>query len=359
MNQVLIGIDGGATKVAGALVIRDEKGNYKLDSEVIQVKYHDCPSYSAKFQPIKIDIQIKEAATGLLNLNIKEERQGIAYAEACEQVIIELFNEQKSDNTLIGLGMPGMKSPDKKGIEIMNNGPRIPRFLDVLNRRLEMAEITGTTIRSLGEDNDHCGLGELYSEKGSFKKVKNGLYIGGGTGIADAIILEGKHIPFSTIRDWMPRTWQINDEAGLSYEYLTSHSGIMKQYAEITGKSVHDLKTQHIYPDKILQENDRIAKRFIISLTGLILKRIHLLYKHKTLVFEKVICALRLGTLLQKNSELFNQIQINIWKEISESETLDGDAKRKYLENELLIISHLIHAPIIGAGVNACHAAQN
>lgn len=353
MKQTFLGIDGGATKVAGAVVTKNDNDTFDIASEIVEVNYHDCPSYTTDFSPVNIELQLQESENNSIKLSIEEERQGIAYAEACEKVIMTLLGDYRTSQICIGLGMPGTKTADKRGVQIMNNGPRNPRLLDVLERRLNMAEIEGISINSLSEDNDLCGLGELTSENGEFRKTKNALYIGGGTGIADAIVINGEHVPFLDIKDWMPRTWQMKDYNGLSYELLTSQLGIMNQYASITRKTIHELKKEKIFPSMILNKNAEIRDRFINGLSELILKRIHLLYKNKELVFDKVICALRLGTLLNENEAMFQRVKEKITQNINNSNILDKGSKNWYLENDFITISYLKHAPIIGGGVKA------
>ena len=358
MDQILIGIDGGATKVAGGIITRNEDDAFVLANDVFKVKYRACPSYSPDFHPIQIAIQLQELSSNDLNLSIEEERQGIAYAEACESVIIELLNNCVAEKVKIGIGMPGFKTNDKRGITVMNNGPRIPRLLDVLERRLDMAGADHVPLYQLGNDNDHCGLGERYAKEGMLKNTTHALYIGGGTGIADAIVLDGQLAPFDDISDWMPRTWQLQNDNNVSYEDLISHLGIMKQYAAMTAKSIRELKIERIYPDSILKNNEELASSFISGLAGLILERIQLLYKHKNVVFDKVVFAIRLGSLFQENKELYNQVKSTVLNSIADSDVLDKNAKQIYLDHEFMSISLLEHAPIIGAGVAAFYAPK-
>ena len=353
MKHTYIGIDGGATKVAGAVVLKNENGTFEIENEIVEINYHDCPSYSNEFSPVNIDIQLDESNSGSFNFSIEEERQGIAYAEACEEVIISVLKDRPSKHIYIGLGMPGTKTEDKRGIKVMNNGPRIPRLLDVLERRLVMADHEGISVNTLSEDNDLCGMGELYSENGEFRGTQNALYIGGGTGIADVMLINGEHVPFLSIKDWMPRTWQMLDYNGLSYELLTSHLGIMNQYSSISGKPIHELKQEKIFPQMILDKNREIRDRFITGLSELIIKRIHLFYENKGLVFDKIICALRLGSLLNENADLFQSVNELITQKVEDSEILNNNSKERYQENKFLRISHLKHAPIIGGGVQA------
>ena len=251
MNYNLIGIDGGATKVSGAIIKQINQNSFDLASDVTTVLIKDCPFYSTDFKPVEIDaLQV--------SLSNEEERQGIAYVEACEKVVTDLIEQNQIENPNIGIGMPGLKTDNLRGIQFMNNGPRIPSILDVLEHRLAMAEIKHQPIVRLGNDSDYCGLGEFYSPNGSLRAVTNAYYIGGGTGIADVIVLDGKPVPFDEVQVWMKKTWDLKNENGISLETLISQQGIINQYAEQTGKSVIELENDGIFPAKILKENKEI-----------------------------------------------------------------------------------------------------
>ena len=351
MNYNLIGIDGGATKVSGAIIKQINQNSFDLASDVTTVLIKDSPFYSTDFKPVEIDaLQV--------SLSNEEERQGIAYVEACEKVVTDLIEQNQFENPNIGIGMPGLKTDNLRGIQFMNNGPRIPSILDVLEHRLAMAEIKHQPIVRLGNDSDYCGLGEFYSPNGSLRAVTNAYYIGGGTGIADAIVLDGKPVPFDEVQVWMKKTWDLKNENGISLETLISQQGIINQYAEQTGKSVIELENDGIFPAKILKENKEIEIQFVETIAYLFKDRIHSLFVEKNQIFDRIVIGLRLGKLLNNNSELLDSIIKLLLNQISKSVILDPTAQDHYLQKNFIVISELNHAPIIGAGVDAYYATQ-
>ncbi len=351
MNEELIGIDGGATNVSGAVIKRIDENTFDLMGEVVTVFIKDCPSFYDDFQPQKAD---------MLNtpISIREERQGIAYGEACEKIIAKIIAQHNLHNPTIGIGMPGIKTADQRGIKYMNNGPRIPRFLDILELRLAMANIQHRPILKLSNDSDNCGRGEFYTRQGSLRIAVNGLYIGGGTGIADALVLHGHPVPFNDVRSWMKKTWELKNEDGISYEALISQRGVMKRYATQIGTPVLDLENKGIFPEKILAENEQIKDQFITAIVSLIGIRIETLFTIKNMYFDTISLGLHLGEFLQNDQSLFKQIQLCLNKVINTSAQLTAEARTHYQQPGYLVTSELKQAPIIGAGVEAYYAAR-
>lgn len=349
-----IGIDGGATKISAGIVRKVDSLTYTLDSEPVAVEIKKCPSFSQEFQPVSIERQLDEYDSGSHQLSIEEERQGIAYAEACELVLSKISELKPIDDLSIGLGMPGMKTGDNQGISVMNNGPRMPRFLDVLNRRLSMAEFPARKIKMLGNDNNYCGLGEVFSENGLLRNIKNGLYIGGGTGIADALVLDGKLVPFESVKNQFKRTWEISNQDSVSIESLISQSGLMNLKAKTTGQSVSELEKNKIFPDSFLGIDEEITSTFLSNLAWLIHHRICTFAGNfKQSMFDRIVLGQRLGIMLNKKPDLLKTVIKNVKAAISDSSNLNQDVKNHYLNSDFIKTSNLIHAPIIGAAVDA------
>lgn len=349
-----IGIDGGATKVSAGLVSKNENNFFTLDSKPVSVTIRACPSFSSQFYPVSMDTQLDEQSTNSLNLSIEEERQGIAYAEACESALSKINAVTPLKDVPIGIGMPGIKTENKSGISVMNNGPRMPRFLDVLNRRLSMAEFPIRQITILGDDNYYCGLGEIFSEKGSLKNATNALYIGGGTGVADAIVLDEKLVNFETVQDRLKKTWEIMQPNGQSLESLISQKGLMEIKANTLNMSVDQLIEKGLFPEVFLQDDLELAESFASNLSWLIHFRLATfgeMFSQK--VFDKIVLGQRLGHMLNSNDSLWTVVQEKTRNRITDSSKLNPKIKDHYLNSDFLILSLLTEAPIIGAAAAA------
>ena len=102
-DVILLGIDGGATKISGWIVDKQKKG-FSLTDINIQKKYSEYSSYNGKFKPVDIKVQLTEMNTGI-NLTGDEKKQGLAYMNAASDVIINLAKYNPGVKLLIGIGM--------------------------------------------------------------------------------------------------------------------------------------------------------------------------------------------------------------------------------------------------------------
>ena len=53
----VIGIDGGASKVAGAVVTKIDSKTFKIKGEIIEERYNNQKGYNYNFQPTDIQMQ--------------------------------------------------------------------------------------------------------------------------------------------------------------------------------------------------------------------------------------------------------------------------------------------------------------
>ena len=179
VNRQLLGIDCGGTKVLAQSASFDSETGLVSPGEFhLEVNYSDSPNWNPNFIPIHLDLQRQEFSERNIFLTEPEMDQGDVIVETIQNVIF------KSESDSIGLCFPGIKND--RGVVIMANGPRIP---DLLERIPE--------IDSLYNDSDCCVVGEWKSTIGKIQNAKYSVYIGGGTGIADGIILNGELIDFN------------------------------------------------------------------------------------------------------------------------------------------------------------------
>jgi len=384
---LLLGIDGGATKVSGKNVIINEKtesflpGKYSADCS-----YSEIEGYISDFKPAEIPVQLAERDNNAIKPTDKEKQQESVYIKACVKVIESLVKQSGINQLIIGLGMPGLKTSDKRGIAVLANGPRMVNYADILEENLTKTGIQLIApIAHLGSDADYCGIGENYSEDGKFKDVENAYYLGGGTGVADALKINGKLIPFDNTKDWLAKTWEMKSADGRSLERFTSAGGLQAIYAEIAGKEVSELNEKGIYPLQIAElsfKGDASAKKMIQlaveNLSLLLFERITTLFAgsrnffefvnpnrpklspdHPFLssVFDRIVIGQRLGELFESEfgeKELKKPIITQLDKLIENSTLLDKKAKSHYRNsNKIIVSSKLREAPIIGAGIDA------
>ena len=168
--------------------------------------------------------------------------------------------------------MPGLKTADGRGIAVINNGPRIPDFLAELEEQLSVRGLTlAAPIAALGSDADYCGLGEEYAADGLFRDVQNAYYVGCGTGIADALKLRGRLVPFDMTQSWLGKAWQIPSALGPTFEQLVSIKSLNAVYAGLCGRD-------DTFPEVAAARGDSLATTWLdmaaLALAELIFERL-------------------------------------------------------------------------------------
>ena len=393
LPYVLIGLDGGATKVSGWTLQVDDENRFSLGKRHARQQYCDYPHYQKNFQPVDLNTQLMEMASGNFHLTPAEKSQGQAYVEATAQVIAELAQGQSA---LVGIGMPGLKTQDKRGIAAMANGPRLPTFAQQVESLLQQREVELITpLHKLGSDADYCGVGEEYASHGLFRGVSSAYYLGGGTGAADALKIQGRLLPFDEVKTWIAKTWELKNDQGISLERYASANGIQTLYGEFTNTSVEKLTAKRVFPEQILtravagekaaQATFREASHYLAIL---LYERLLTLYagwkgifdfvnpqrpalkaEHPFLgtLLDRIVIGQRLGDLMaqaQATSILWKPLIEELEELIQKSPDFDPKAKEHYLPQgklrpKLVQISPLREAPALGAGIDAYLSSIN
>ena len=232
-NCILLGVDGGATEAKAHQVLCDDLDNPK--------SFRLAPAASARvypaqngFSPVPVAEQLGQRDAP--NLSRDEIEIGARWVTSAAEAIAETARSAGGKRLIVGIGMPGLKTPDGRGIAVINNGPRIPDYLARLETLLrERGFDLAAPIARLGSDADYCGIGEQWAADGLFRDVENAYYVGGGTGIADAFKLKGQLVSFDAARDWIRKAWQIPSAQGATFEQLVSAKGMNAGYAEHVG----------------------------------------------------------------------------------------------------------------------------
>ncbi len=388
-KTLLIGIDGGASKVSGWTTVINEDNTFNLGELNVVKEYRHYKEHMPSFKPVNILVQLGEMNENDIDLTPEEQLHGKSYMYATADVIIELAEKVGADRVMVGIGMPGLKSADKRGIVALANGPRMPEYCKIVEARVEEAGIKmEKPIHHLGSDADYCGIGEEYSSNGLFSNAENSYYLGGGTGVADAMKLKGELLPFDNAKTWIAKAWEMKNSEGKSMERFASSSGIQAIYSEFSGVSVAELNATDIYPPQIMAlfDEDANAKRTFndvaYNIAKLLFERIVTIYsgwhhffefvnsnradlseKHsyRNTLLDSIIIGQRLGDLLEASKGkgvFFEPCMEFLTKFIVESPYLDAKFKNHYLKDEkfnedLILTSNLREAPAIGAGVDA------
>lgn len=363
-NVTIIGIDGGATEAKGHQIVF-QNGRFSLSEINASEKYNQPKDFVA------ITTQLAERSSGDIKLTDEEKKCGLIIVTAFFRIIQKIWEGTGKKDLIIGIGMPGLKTDDGRGINAMNNGPRIPNFLSMLEAMIKEAGIIlASPIVRLGSDADYCGIGEEYAKDGSFNGVENVYYMGCGTGVADAMKINGKLMPFDGTKDWIQKAWQIMSPLGVTFEKVISARSMNEIFHRAANKSD--------YP-----ENDNcLIACTVMTLTAmniaeLLFERIFTLkngrenkpwrgdnymalnpnHPYCGKFFDRLIIGQRIANLpgIKKLTEDFLQELIlgSGDKGMIESYTVD-----KKLRTDLIVLSPLRAAPALGAAIAACQAAE-
>lgn len=386
-NKILIiGVDGGATKVVAHVVRVDEAGFFELGKSVAQRQYLDYPEFDRQFIPVPLATQLADMQQGFEPTD-EELKQSSAYLQAFTDVIREIAESENQYHVLIGMGMPGLKTTDKRGIAALANGPRMPHFCDLLEEKLAQVGVhLVSPVHKLGSDADYCGMGETYALDGSFRNVNNAYYLGGGTGVADAMVLNGDLLAFDDAKPWIAKTWEFKSSGGYSLERYISAKGVQFLYGESIGISTEELDKKCVYGQQILemaQKGDKKAAETIAMVSGhlakLLFERISTLYfgwqssfefinvaktldpEHpfKGTLLDRIVIGQRLGDWLGMDAgakmllePLTAQLETFILS-TKEEEFIQHYLSGNKLKKDLIALSSLRAAPALGAGADA------
>jgi hypothetical protein len=287
-ENIFVGIDCGASKILSQAA----KIDYKLDL-VIPTGKTDEKEYSAninwnnEFRPVPIKIQLEEFINQKINLTSEEISQGDIIFDFIKKIL------KKNDKDKVSICYPGLKS--KEGVPVMVNGPRIPNLIKNLNY-----------FKHFYNDSDCCTIGEWKSSIGKMTNIKNGIYLGGGTGIADGLIINGEMVDFNVEND-IRRSWQIVFE-GKTIESMLSPFGMIKSFNRRFNKSIGTL-------DELI--NSKFSAAILIEASNAFSE----LIKDRTEIFnskgqhpERIIIGQRLGIFLDQLDNKIKDIFLNCSK---------------------------------------------
>ena len=274
-NDYLIGIDCGASKVLlQSAKINSNRTIISKGQYCKEYVYSSHPDWDPSYRPISLDVQIEENNNKSILISKAERRQGDIIVKLLQDIIENISGSQ------IGICFPGIK--DDYGVTILANGPRIPELLTRLSK-----------VDTLYNDSDCCITGEMVSDIGKMNDIYNGIYIGGGTGIADGILLDGKIINLGNDKN-PKKSWELRIPQGVNVESYLSPGGMLKN---------HNLK----YKTKITSLKELSASRYfeetlnnaITAFDYLLLDRLKFFQRQKKEI-EKIVIGQRLGQFLNE-----------------------------------------------------------
>ncbi len=386
---MLVGVDGGATKVQLHRVeILNEPLRFAATEPMVEIPYATSADFVEGFTPVPLAEQLVQHRAGAVLQRSEEAVQEAAILDSFCRAIGELGLAESGKPVVMGIGLPGLKTPDRRGISAMANGPRMPRFLDHLEGLLKDQGLTTLRpVHALGSDADYCGLGEHWGDTGMMRDVGNAYYLGIGTGVADALLLQGEIVPFDATKAWMAKTWEMVYSDDLSFERMVSARGIQQRYAGRAGLDVEALDRRGIYPWQIVEralsrENEAVevvsetckalAKLIFLRIVTLAVgapetllsdptRRLSAEHPYVGSVFDRIVLGQRLGDMwgFSDFNRILREPVLARLAKLLDSSSLDGEVLESYLSSDrevregLVVHSSLRNAPALGAAVDA------
>ncbi len=225
--RVLVGVDGGASGVRAHSIEVLADASLCLGEHSFEADYALAPG----FEPVPIEQQAAELHAPVLGAAEREQgRRWIAAMATC----IAAVARDADLAPLVGIGMPGRKTADGRGLALVRNGPRIPDFLDRLEARLAAAGLEAEPIARLLGDGECCGLGEERATTGLLRGMRDAYYVASGTGVAEALKLDSSLVTLDELSEWFPKAWQLQDERGESIESSLSIAALNRRWLRET-----------------------------------------------------------------------------------------------------------------------------
>jgi hypothetical protein len=381
-REILIGVDGGASEVKahhvlvlpGATADRAEPRAHNLALGAASASC--CYDAVRGFEPVPLAEQLVALERERVRPKRSEIAQGEMWIDAAARTIAAVAAEAADDDRpriRVGVCFPGLKTADGRGLAVVRNGPRIPDFLDRLEERLDRSSLElAHPIPPLLSDGDACGIGENVHVHGMLRAASSAYYIGGGTGLAEALKLHGEVVSFDALRGWMPKAWAMESRIGGSFEQRISMGGINVAYAARSGRRVPVQDDE--FPEQRAARGDAIAMEVMHvaarALAELVFERMHVLAKGRRAVWpstflDRIVFGQRLAHLFADESlrEVFRDVvEVALAQHILHGDDvalaehyLDGS----HVKSGLLRASSLRSAPALGAAAVALELGES
>lgn len=198
-NVLAIGVDGGASGVRALAVRRRADGLLEAAGEVARRDH-------GAFEAVTMDVQRVE----VLRPDLDDAEAAAAHERV--RTTADAIVDAAGGSTRIALAVcwPGLKSADGRGVTVMRNGPRDPGLLDDLERELAARGVVlARPIPRLASDGVTGALGECRAVAGGMRDVANALYLAGGSGLAEALLVAGRVRALDELTPPVPKAFEL------------------------------------------------------------------------------------------------------------------------------------------------------
>jgi len=293
-DVLALGVDGGASGVR-ALAVRP-RSDGRLEAAGVRATRAHAP-----FAASDVEQQQGESIRGVDPRPEPEVAAARARLLATADVIVEAAGGARI--LAVGVCMPGLKTPNGRGIAVLRNGPRDPRFLEELERELTARGVElSVPIPALVSDGVAGALGERQAADGALAGVGDAYYLAGGTGLAEALLVGGRVRALDEFAGVLRKAWALESAAGIAYEDVLSMGGWNRAWERAGG--ILPPAEGGAFPEAAALRADPRATAILTNaadaLARLVLDRVERLRARAGIELRRAVVGARLGRLLAR-----------------------------------------------------------
>ena len=372
-SPLFIGVDGGAT-VVKAWAIVEREGFLAATGERVACEHETLPG----FAPVPLALQLEPAAAepppepdepdepdesdesgesgesgeshGPEGL---EDAQAWVVVHAAADAVARVAEREGAPAVRLGVCMPGVPTPDGRGIRAMRNGPRLPRFLARLEECLAVrgVALAGRPER-LWSDGEAAVAGEEHGVDGALRGVRTALVIGCGTGVAEGWKLAGRCLARDAAASRFTPAWELAAE-GRPFEDVISMRAMNAEYRRRAPAATG-------FPEAAAVRGDALARALLVETADafaqlLYLRMAALAESEPGAILERIVVGQRSARLLADpalapwfGEPLRNRLAA-LLREAQDGAMLAGYLAGGHPDPGLVVPSRLPAAPAIGA----------
>jgi hypothetical protein len=256
----------------------------------------------------------------------------------------------------VGVCWPGLKTADGRGILVAKNGPRCVDLLAELEAALVAEGVAlAAPLPALMSDGLACGLGERLAAAGALRDVQQAWYFGGGTGLAEAVLVDGQVLTVDQLGPGWKRGWELRSRTFQeTFEELVSARGMDARWRALS--KVMD-GASHVDDAAHRGESSALAvmRQAATAFAELMVERLLKMHADRGVVLQRIVVGQRVGEWLADEA-LAPCLADVLRAELATRLSMDAPAAvlRLWLPEgverpERLIASRLHAAPAFGA----------
>ncbi|MAE45767.1 MAG: hypothetical protein CMJ86_02645 [Planctomycetes bacterium] len=217
-GTLCIGVDGGATGFRVGCVVPGVDGGLQIRGGLKRGLWPTDANF------VHLTIGEQRAQLGGLRRIPGERELERAWVQGLAGVIRELLGKQAFEVLHLGIALPGQKDDRGRGVLVMAHGPRLPEFSSALEMELDLGD--KLRLCALGSDGQDAGRGEEWGQGGAFWGQASALYLGLGTGLAEAVKLDGELLAAQVLAGYSAPPWEAQLPGGAHAEQETIEQAV-------------------------------------------------------------------------------------------------------------------------------------